>query len=60
MKYLDKIPIALFVGGAIPLAQISLTDELKQHDQLRASLNQAIPLADQDAEADNNHKNRFG
>ena len=51
MRYLDKISIALFVGGAITLAQISLADELKQHDQLGAALNQASPLEDQYAEA---------
>ena len=44
MRYHDKIPIALFFGGAITLAQISLADELKQNDKLSGTLNQVIPL----------------
>ncbi len=55
MRYLDTIFVALFVGGAITLTQISLADELKQNDRLGVSLNQAIPPEDQDAEA---HYNR--
>ena len=55
MRYLDKISVALFVGGAITLTQISLADELKQQDQLGASLNQELPLEDQGAEV---HYNR--
>ena len=44
MRYLDKISVALFVGGAITLTQISLADELKREQVRFARTNELIKL----------------